>query len=160
MESENNKPPLSDFTKTFDDIFGYDIAGLYIKDDGYHGYFDKSPIEARLIKKFNYLPYADESNKPYRAHWLISDSKLLLGYVNGIINGLKLSSLEIVPEYPNEDLFHYEEFSGLLKFSIKIRDKQVETNGIIDDFDTAMLSFENGMLTKMEFQGKLYKSNS
>ncbi len=154
MDSEFYKPEQSNFIRTFDDFFGYDIAGLLINDEGYYGYFDISPIEARLIKNFNYLPDNEEFNKPFRAHWLISDSKLLLCYVNGVINGLKLNSTEIVPEYPNEDLFHFQEFSGMLKFSVKNRDKQVATNGIIGDFEIVMLSIEKGIITKMEFQYK------
>lgn len=156
MNSYNYKQKDSDFTRTWDDIFGYDIASLHINDEVYHGYFDKSPIEARLIKKFNYLTVDEEFNKPYRAHWLIYESKLELGYVNGIINGVRLYTTEIVPEYPSEYiLFHYQEFSGLLEFSIQKRDKQVLTNGKIDAFDIIMLSFENGMLTKMQFRSKL-----
>jgi len=155
MESENNKPSYSDFIRTFDDIFGYDIAGLFINGDGYHGYFDKSPIEARLVKNFNYIHSDENSRKPYRAHWLISDSKLLLCYVNGIINGLRFYSTEIVPEYPDDDLFHFQEFSGLLKLSIKDRDKKVSTDGTIDDFDTVMLFVDKGIIIKMEFRGKL-----
>jgi hypothetical protein len=150
MNSYNNNRKDSDFTRTFDDIFGYDIASLHINDEVYHGYFDKSPIEGRLIKKFNYLPVDEEFNKPYRAHWLIFESKLELCYVNGIINGVKLYTTEIVPEYPSEYiLFHYQEFSGLLEFSIQKSDKHVLKNGEIDALDTIMLSFENGMLTKM-----------
>jgi hypothetical protein len=155
MNSYNNKQKDSDFIRTWDDIFGYDIASLHINDEVYSGYFDKSPIEARLIKKFNYFPVDEEFNKPYRAHWLIFESKLELGYVNGIINGVKFYTTEIVPEFPNEGiLFHYEEFSGLLKFSIQKRDNKVLTSGEIDDFDVIKLSFENGMLIKMEFQSK------
>ena len=156
MEFDKNKPEYSDFIRTWDDIFGYDIASLHINDDVYHGYFNKSPIEARLIKNLNYCPVDQEFNKPYRAHWLIFESKLELGYVNGIINGVRLYTTEIVPEYPSEYiLFHYQEFSGLLEFSIQKRDKQVLTNGEIDAFDIIMLSFENGMLTKMQFRSKL-----
>ncbi len=141
------KPKYKDFIKTFDDIFGYDIASVHINDVGYFGYFEKSPIEDRLVSKFNYLPTDDEANKTYRATWMVSDFTLMLGYVNGVINGQRLFSLDIVSDLPDDELLHnYYEFSGEVNFVILSIETSNPNMNSIDNIDILELTFENGIL--------------
>lgn len=150
MDVRNNQ--TTDFILSFNDMFGYDIAALHIDDVCFHGYFEKSPIENRLIANFNYVPLEDNSKKPYRAHWMIYESKLLLGYVNGEINGLRFNTVDVVPEFQDDDLlFTYYEYSGNLKFSIQQNEVSAKTNKFMKrNFNTLILSFENGILLKTE----------
>jgi hypothetical protein len=143
-----------DFIKSFDEIEGPDIFYLTIDDISYFGYIDKSPASQRLVDAFQYKDTYSNFDKPYRAHWLISDSKLLLGYVNGVINGRKLNTDDIFPEYANVDkgLLFFDSFSGILlfypiEFDTKLIDRvKYKGNNII-------LHIENGLLIKTEYEG-------
>jgi hypothetical protein len=142
MHGSNN------FTNTFDDIYGPDILSLKINNIDFYGYLDKSPIEEKLLSNFNYILVVDESKKPFRAHWMIYESKLFLLYCNGIINDKHLYTTDIFPDYPDTDLLLYN-FTGILKFSIQ----QKEISGITDNFkkcDDLLITFENGILLKLE----------
>jgi hypothetical protein len=144
---ESNLSSNSDFINTWDDVFGFDIASIYINNNCYHGYIERSPIEDRLVTNFNYVPVADESKKPYRAHWMISESKLLLGYVNGYFNSKHFHTTIIVPEFPDDNILYLYNFSGTLKFSIK----KSEISDVTDSFilcNCLLLSFKNGILSK------------
>jgi len=144
------KPKYKDFIKTFDDIFGYDIASIHINDVEYFGYFEKSPIEDRLVSKFNYIPILDESKKTYRAHWLVSDLTLMLGYVNGLINGQRLFTLDIIPDFSDNELLHdFYEFSGFINFFILGIETSDSNMNSIDNIDILELIFKNGMLIKV-----------
>lgn len=136
------------FNSTSDNIFGYDIATLFINKNSFHGYLSKSPIEPKIISKYNYIPAKDESKKPFRAHWMISESKLFLGYVNGIINGVRFYTREIVPEFPNNDiLYFYDAFSGELNFEVMEIENKVNYS-LIEIFDNLLLTFDKGILIK------------
>lgn len=145
------KPNYSDFINTFDDIYGYDIATLYVDDVKLFGYLNISPIQERIISKFNYKPADAEIKKPFKAHWMIYESELLLGFVNGVLNGKRLFTSDIVPEFPDtEILFHYIEFSGVIDFVIK----EIETSSITDfenyNCDVLRLTFSKGILLSAE----------
>lgn len=145
-----NKSTYPDLERTFDDKFGNDIASYWKNGDCYHGYLKKSPIEDRLVSKFNYTPIDDEAKKPYKAHWMISESKLWLGYVNGVINCNVLYTDDIVPEFPDDEvLYHYCEYSGTLTFNIQGRDISSETKNEIFSCDFLELTFKNGILMKV-----------
>jgi hypothetical protein len=129
----------------FDEIFGLDIISFEIGDEKIVGYFSNSPIEERLVKMYNYIP--EISNKPYRAHWLVEDSKLLLMYINGIINGVRLYTTEIVPEYPDDTVFFlYSQFSGQLKIDIKQEVIHPIFVPYLISERELLLTFENGIL--------------
>jgi len=145
------KSTQSDFIGIFDDIFGYDLASFWINDDHYHGYLEKSPIEDRLVSKFNYIPINNEAKKPYKAHWMIHESKLLLGYVNGVIDGKELYTDDIVPEYPDDEvLYHYCEYNGILKFCIQGKEISRETKNKIFSCDFLELTFKDGVLLRVD----------
>lgn len=144
-------PVSSNFKIPFEDTIGYDHASFWINDDHYYGYIEKSPIEDRLVSRFNYTPINDKSKKTYRAHWMISEDKLWLGYVNGVIDGKVLYTDDIVPEYPGDEvLYHYCEYSGILKFSIQGRDISKETKNKIFYCDFLELTFKNGASMKVD----------
>jgi hypothetical protein len=137
-----------DLVKSFDLIKGPDVLTLDYEDISYFGFIDKSPIEARLIDKFDYLNIYDNYTKPYRAH---TESKLLLGYCNGIINGERLYTTDIFPEFAGNDIllfFHY--FSGsLLFYPITFDTSQVEK--IEYKGKKILLHIENGMLIDAKY---------
>lgn len=143
-----------DLIKNFDEIWGPDIFYLVLDDISYFGYLEKSPASQRLIDSFQYQDTYSNYDKPYRAHWLISDSKLLLCYVNGVINGRKLNTDDIFPEYSNVNigLPFFNSFSGKLlfypiQFDTKLVDRvKYKGNNII-------LHIEKGLLIKTEYEG-------
>ena len=129
----------------FDEIFGLDIVFFEIGDEQIVGYFTHSPIEERLVKMHNYVP--DISHKPYRAHWLVGDSKLLLMNVNGIINGNRLYTDDIVPEYPDDTVFFlYSMFSGSLKIDVRQENIYPVFTPYLISKSELLLTFENGIL--------------
>lgn len=136
------------YLKTFDEISGLDLVSFYIGDYEVAGYFETSPIEQRIIKLLDYKPVANNTQKPYRAHWMISDSKLYLGYVNGIVNGKRFYTTDVVSDFPDDDVLHfYSEFSGKVKLIVQQREvakcfkpnMDVCGNKIILDFKDGML---------------------
>jgi len=139
-----------DFTFKFDEISGFDIASFHFNEQKIVGYFDKSPIEERIISKFKYEPDNSNTVKPFRAHWMIDNSKLLLGYVNGVINGTRLFTTDIVPEFAGDEiLHHYYWYSGELKLYIQ----QQNTDSVFDSYiikkNELLLTFKNGILIKI-----------
>lgn len=86
-----------DLIKNFDEINGPDVLSYHYESLSYIGIIDKSPIEERLIQNFHYKEVYNNYTKPYRAHWMLSESKLLLGYCNGIINEKRLYTNDIFP---------------------------------------------------------------
>ena len=150
-EHKNPNPTSSSFKIPFEDTMGYDLASYFINDNHYHGYFEKSPIEYRLVAKFNYSPIEDESQKPYKAQWMIYESKLLLGYVNGVINGTIFYTNDIVPEFPDDEiLYHYLEYNGSLKFCIQGKEISSETKNEIISCNFLELTFKDGVLMKVD----------
>lgn len=144
-----------DIIKSFDDITGPDILTLEFENIAYFGYIDKSPIEARLIECFSYRKTHTNYTKPYKAHWLISESKLLLLYCNGIVNGEKLYTTDMFPEFAGDDFFHFfNSFSGKLKFySKQIQTPQAET--ISHKNVCIFLNFKDGVLIEWVFNTAL-----
>ena len=138
---ENIKP-------VFDEIFGLDIISFSIGDEQIFGYLSTSPLEQRVLTKFNYqFVYTNVAKKSYKAHWAIFDSELLLMYVNGIINGVRLYTNDFVPEYPDDVVFFcYHWFSGQLKIDIQ----QTRTNPIFKPYciseNELLITFEKGIL--------------
>ena len=137
-----------DFLSDYDEICGSDIVFFELGEEKIVGYFDNSPIEQRLITKFNYKP--DNTNvtqKPYRAIWIIQDSKLTLMYVNGIINGVLLYTLDIIPEYPDDTVFfHYHLYSGQLSISIQQTNIPPIFASYLINGSELLLTFEKGIL--------------
>jgi hypothetical protein len=116
-ESENSTNP--EYIQKFHDIHGLDMVAFYLNDESVVGYLDKSPIEEKIISKFNYVPN-NNAIKPYRAHWMVYDSELLLGYVNGIIDGKRFYSRDVLEECGKDEiLHHYHYYSGQLKLNIQ-----------------------------------------
>lgn len=140
-----------DVLKSFDEISGPDILSLDLDNFTYFGYIDKSPIEERLCKSFNYQQIHNIYNKPYKVHWIIIESKLMLGYANGIINGVRLYTNDIFPEL-HEDIglafFHY--FSGQIILYPKVIEKsEIEITSY--KIEKIFLDFQNGVLVKTEY---------
>ena len=140
-----------DLIKSFDEIKGPDILSLNYETVSYFGFIDRSPIEQRLIENFHYQDIYTNYTKPYRANWMLSELKLLLGYCNGIINGKRLYTTDIFPEFTGNDILHFFHFfSGNLLFYPITFDtsevKKIEYKG-----KNMFLKIENGILTKAEY---------
>lgn len=140
---------------TYDDnemqyISGPDLFGLEFDNIGYDGYIDRSPVEKRLIESFKYNPDYTNEEKPYKAHWMISESKLYLGYVNGFINGKRLYTMDIFPEVGEDILHFFHYFSGDLIFypeTFHIGElKELKYQGA-----PLILKIENGILIQYTF---------
>jgi hypothetical protein len=131
---------------------GYDALTLYHNNEIYSGLINTSPIQNRLVSKHNYIPFEDETLKPFKAIWMIEDSKLLLGCVNGNFNDKDYFTLDIVPEYPNNTVeFHYTEFNGEIKFAVQCHEFGSFTNKFKNGkYQYLMLTIENGILLNFE----------
>lgn len=144
----------SEFIETHDDIFGNDIISIILPQFTYHGYLTKSPLEERLMSELNYLPVADETKKPFKANWMVSDSELLLLYVNGLFNEKRLYTYDLVPDYPDTDLFHFTDYNGsltLIVCGIEVEDEYIDTiNFESINADILHIKFEKGMLVNIE----------
>ena len=149
------KSNYSDFINTFDDICGYDVASIQLNEVTFYGQLTKSPLQERIMTELNYIPVLEEIKKPFKAHWMVYESKLLLGYINGIFNEKRFYTTDVVPEFPdNELLFHYTKYSGILTFIIcEIEISDITFLGI-NNFDILKLEFENGVLLGLEKQMK------
>lgn len=149
MESKKNKYERSiypEYTQKFDDIFGLDMVSFYYNEQSIVGYFDKSPIEDKIISIFNYAPN-ENGIKPYRAHWMISDSQLLLGYVNGIINGKRFYSIDVLEECGKDEiLHHYHYYSGQLILNIQQSNIPSAFSPFLINQNELLLTFEKGVL--------------
>ncbi len=138
----------------FNSIFGPDMLSLWLDNISYDGYIDKSPAEERLINSFSYKNTYSIYDKPFRAHWVISDSKLLLGYVNGIINEKTLYSYDIFPELSGEELLEFfQYYTGELTFYPKTFDTSIVKN-ITYKGPNIQLHLKSGILFDMEYQAK------
>ena len=130
---------------------GLDISTANIHGVDYYGYFNHSPLEDRLKKNFNYRPVKDPAKKTYMAHWMVCNTQLLLGYVNGIINGKRFYTTDIIPEFPEAEILHfYTDFSGTIKFYIPRKKPRTLLEYFLKKHcDTMSLSFESGILIKV-----------
>jgi len=140
-----------DLIKSFDEIKGPDIFTLEYNSVSYFGFIDRSPIEPRLIENFDYLAVNTNYTKPFRAHWLLSDSKLLLMYCNGIINKRRLYTTDIFPEFAGNDIFHsFYFYTGDLVF----HPITFNTN-VVEKFEykeqNMLLKINKGILIKAEY---------
>lgn len=138
----------SNYRLTINEISGLDLVSFYIGDEDVVGYFETSPVEQRIIKVLDYKPVADNTQKPYRAHWMISDSKLYLGYVNGIVNGKRFYTTDVVSDFPDDDILHFfSEFSGKVKLIVQQRELSKCFMPYMDVCGKKMiLSFKDGRL--------------
>lgn len=141
------KKNVYNLIKHFDEIKGPDILSLKYETVSYFGYIDRSPIEQRLIEKFHFQGIYSNYTKPYRAHWMLSESKLLLGYCNGILNGKRLYTTDIFPEFAGDEIMHFFHFySGNLLFH-PITFDTTEVEKIEYKGKNILLRIENGILT-------------
>lgn len=140
-----------DLIKSFDEIKGPDIFTLDYEEISYFGFIDKSPIEKRLIDNFNYKNIYNNYSKPYRAHWMLTEMKLRLGYCNGIINGKRLYTTDIFPEFAGDDILHFFHFfSGDLLFHPITLDT-TEVEKIEYKGKNILLHIENGILIDAKY---------
>jgi hypothetical protein len=150
--SINVSPPSSiDHHELHATFKGYDFASIQDEDVVVYGHFLESPIEERLIGMFNYVPVYDNSTKPYQAHWMISENKLFLFYVNATINGKELTTYDIVPEHIGGEEENPFTYSNNCDDSITFIIDKIENPGysssIYNVGDVLMLSFSEGTLT-------------
>jgi len=131
---------------------GYDALTLFHNNEVYSGLINTSPIQNRLVAKHNYIPFEDETLKPFKAIWMIEDSKLLLGCVNGIFNDKVYFTLDLVPEYPDNTIeFHYAKFSGEIKFTVQCHEFGLFTNKFKNGrYQYLSLKIKNGILINIE----------
>lgn len=121
MSSKKNEFENSinkEYIQKFEDIYGLDMVSFYSNDQCVVGYFDKSPLEKGIITKFDYIP-TKNTEKPYRANWMIHSSELLLGYVNGVFNGKRFYTHGIVPALDDNEILHLIKYTGQLKLIIQ-----------------------------------------
>lgn len=117
-----------------------DTAFVCIGEREYHGEFNTSPFYARFLSIYNKSNCTENSYKPYHAHWIISDNKLLLTFVNGIVDKLELFTSDFIEEYPENDLMHYKEYSGEIIFSAEIEAFEFFIEkGLVIDYKTFIL---------------------
>lgn len=144
------------FVNTYDDIQGDDLATFHYNELTFYGKFTESPIESRLISKYNYRPVLPGEEEPYRAHWMVFEARLFLGYVNGVFDHRRYYTNEIVPEFPDSGLLYpYREYCGTLCFLIsKI---EAPDNTDLDKYvcDVLRLKIEKGVLLSLEMVPKL-----
>jgi hypothetical protein len=136
----------------FDSKTGFDSCHLSLSHFSYSGFLLKSPLDEYMLKKFNIRPARDPKEKPFKASWMISNRKLELGFLNGILNGKTMFTSDIYPDLSDEELLHPITFNGFVDFIVlksssnTIRDKQ--------DFrfplDHLKLTFSGGILIKKE----------
>jgi hypothetical protein len=139
------------FINTFDDKKGPDILSFDYENISYCGFISSSPVESRLIEKFGYLNLHDNYTKPYRAHWMIYNSKLMLLYCNGIINNRRLYTNDMFPEFRNVETFaFFSMYTGRLLF--------YPVNYSINKIDKIpykgrdmYIHIDSGMVTKVEY---------
>lgn len=140
-----------DLIKSFDEIKGPDIFTLDYDETSYFGFIDRSPIEQRLIDNFHYKNIYTNYTKPYRAHWILTEMKLRLGYCNGIINGKRLYTTDIFPEFAGEEMLHFFHFfSGDLLFHPITFDTS-EVERIEYKGKNILLNVENGILINAQY---------
>ncbi len=139
-----------DVIKNFDKKTGPDTLSLQYDTISYFGIINKSPVEQRLIGSFNYRTIYTNFSKPYKAHWIISESKLFLGFVNGVINGKRLFTTDIFPEFAGQTLLHFFYFfSGQLEFySRDLTTSQVEN--LNWNRESLLLNIKKGILISAE----------
>jgi hypothetical protein len=130
---------------------GLDIATVYIEGGEYYGYFDHSPVEERLKTNFHYRTVKDKIKKPYMAHWMVYEHELLLGYVNGMIDGKQFYTTDVIPELPEDKLLHfYSDFSGVIKFYLPLKKPRVLSQYFLKKHCVSkLLTFQDGKLTKV-----------
>lgn len=148
-----NKPGHDFNIGTINDTTGYDLASFILNDNvTYHGFFKFSPLKERLEASFNELKSIDESLKPYKACWMIDDSRLLLGFVNGVFNDKMFYTTDLIKEFPdNELLFHYSDFDGPAKLvvqTIEVEDSKKEHINC----DFIILRFRKGIAVEIDFE--------
>jgi hypothetical protein len=137
----------------FDSITGFDACHLSLSSLSYDGFFLKSPIDGYMQEKFKFKSPENPQEKPFKARWMISELQLYLMYVNGILNGKRLNTLDIFPEFPEEDFFHPVQFNGILEF-IVLTGRLICEDGERDfrsPNDHMRLSFSGGKLVKKEY---------
>lgn len=139
--------------KLFADVIGYDLASIYLEDNiSIHGYLLESPLEERMVRMFKYEPVEVNANKPYQAHWMITDNKLCLLYVNARLNGEFLFTDDIVPEYEDDEetcLHHFNTMTGELIFFVE----EIQMNTIKLPFgigDKIKLDLVEGILKSID----------
>lgn len=135
-----------------DSITGFDACGLFSEFFIYHGFFLQSPLDAYMLKKFGVQPTTDPLKKPFMARWMISNRKLKMGYVNGIINGKKMYTNDIYPNLPDDELLHPIRFNGTLDFIVLDSNSATLDKTPCFSFpnDHFKLTFSGGVMIRME----------
>jgi hypothetical protein len=150
---ENMRDKDFQFIKTFDEIKGPDIFSIDFGNISYFGFVDSSPVEPRLIENFGYLNLHDNYTKPYRAHWTIYNSKLMLLYCNGIINNRRLYTNDMFPEFRNlESLAFFSMYTGkLLFYPVDFTITKFDSVSVPYNGRDMYIQIDSGIVTKVEY---------
>lgn len=133
------------------EITGYDSISIYIDDKSVSGFFLVSPLANRLNSFFNINSDQGEANKPYKAAWMIHESKLFLGYVNGIKGDMRFYTTDLIPEFPDEELLYlYSDFSGILIMQTEQHIFPVIFEELTNNKKNISITIEKGKLTHIE----------
>lgn len=142
-EFKNSVNP--EYIQKFDEICGLDMVSFHLNDESVGGYFDQSPLEKGIITKFDYIP-TKNIEKPYRAHWMIHSSELLLGYVNGVFHGTRYYTHGIVSDLDKDEFLNHYKFTGQIKLIIQQQRFHPIFEPYLINKNELLLTFEKGVL--------------
>jgi hypothetical protein len=133
-----------------DRIDGPDVVSLSFLGYPLWGYFDKSPLEEKIIKTFDYQPIKNNQNKPYKALFHVEDNKLNLLFVNGKIGEKRFYTLDLIPDFPDDNFLYFCEFySGKLHLVIQQGIIPPVFNRFLTNQNYLILTFRNGILVEI-----------
>lgn len=142
--------PEQQFRSNFDSIVGQDQIFFHIGEFILQGYILVSPLAEKLDPIFNYDIDDKDDIKPYKAQWVIIDSRLYIDYAHGIKLGDVLHSKDLIPEYCGESKSNfYNEFSGDLVMTLEHSYYPPEIKRIIRDSKHLRITFDKGVLVSL-----------
>lgn len=131
--------------------FGFDVLSIFSDSCLLSGYISPSPFESVIKEKFD-MSIENESQKTFRARWIIEHNKLSIMRVDGKLKGIEIDVYDLFPSYDHYEVMNkYPEFSGSLKFNVQeVAGRYNNWEALLQNSNTVNLILENGILINKE----------
>lgn len=137
----------TEFKKSSTHNFGYDRLTICTGYSYYAGCILNSPSTKIIESKYG-ISFKHETEKTFRANWMIDNSRLILGSTYGYVNEITVYPNDIMSDYNHYEVCnHYKDVTGDLIFSVEDFCSYHEDYWIVFELSHVFrLTFKNGIL--------------
>lgn len=131
--------------------YGFDVLSIFSDSCLLSGYITPSPFANVINEKYG-ISIEDESQKTFRARWIIEYNKLSIMRVDGKLKGMEIDVYDLFSTFNHYEVMNkYPKYSGSLKFTIQeVAGRNNNWEALLQNSNTVNLILENGILINKE----------